>query len=257
MAHPRADDHAVSAEATRAPAVGALSLPLARRAVCEALGTFFLVFAGTGAMIVNDWSGGVVTHAGVAVTWGLVVLALIVALGDLSGAHMNPAVSIAFAAEGAFPWRAVPVYAAAQVFGAVAASSLWRVVLPAAGTFGATVPTGEAWRSALLEAVLTWALMLVVLSVSRGPKERGILAGIAVGSVVALEAMFAGPICGASMNPARSIGPAVVGSLASGGGSGGGGAALGALWVYVLGPVAGALAAVPTWRVLSARPGGG
>lgn len=205
----------------------------------EAIGTFCLVFAGTGAIVINEVSGGAVTHVGIALTFGLVVMAMIYALGDVSGAHLNPAVTAAFALARRFPAREVPRYAAAQCAGALAASALLRVLFPASPALGATIPAGPAWQSLVLEAVLTFMLMLVILSVSSGPKEKGLMAGIAIGGVVGFEALFAGPISGASMNPARSLAPAALSGN------------LGALWVYLLAPTIGAAAAVPCWRVLN------
>jgi aquaporin NIP len=204
-----------------------------KKHLSEFLGTFGLVFAGTGAIVINDVSGGVVTHVGIALTFGLVVLAMIYAFGDVSGAHLNPAVTIAFAAAGRFAWRDVPGYMIAQVLGALAASGLLRGLFPANQTLGATLPMGSAQQSFILEIVLTFILMLVILSVSTGAKEKGITAGIAVGAVIGLEALFAGPICGASMNPARSLAPAIVSGH------------LEPLWLYMAGPVLGAILAVP------------
>ncbi len=204
-----------------------------KKLLAEALGTFALVFAGTGAIIVNHASGGAIGHAGIALTFGLIVLAMIYSFGDVSGAHLNPAVTIAFAAARRFPWREVPGYGAAQLAGAVGASAFLRGLFPSDATLGATLPAGTATQSFALEVVLTFFLMLVILSVSTGAKEKGATAGIAIGAVIALEAMFAGPICGASMNPARSIAPAVVsGHLAH-------------LWIYLVGPMLGALLAIP------------
>lgn len=203
------------------------------RLLAEALGTFCLVFAGTGAIVVNQASGGTVTHVGVALTFGLVVMAMIYALGDVSGAHLNPAVTIGFTLSRRFATRDAPGYLLAQVVGACAASGLLRVLFPVSETLGATIPAGPPWQSFVLELVLTFMLMLVILAVSSGPKERGIMAGIAVGGVVGMEAMFAGPISGASMNPARSLAPAVAsGHLQS-------------LWIYLLAPLVGAALAVP------------
>ena len=214
------------------------------RLVAEALGTFCVVFAGTGAIVVNQTTGESITHLGVALTFGLVVMAVIYAVGDVSGAHLNPAVSVAFAVAGRFRAREVPGYALAQVVGALAASAMLRALFPASENLGATLPVGAAWRSLVLEAVLTFMLMLVVLAVSSGPKERGIMAGIAVGGAVALGALFAGPVSGASMNPARSVGPGLVsGHVAS-------------LWVYLLGPTLGAMLAVPAWAMISPRSNG-
>ena len=200
----------------------------------EFFGTFALVFCGTGAIVINDTAGGAVTHPGVALTFGLVVMALIYTFGDISGAHFNPAVTLTFAAAKRFEARAVGPFIGAQGAGGVCASLLLRALFPAHSTLGATAPSGSPLQSLILETVLTWLLMLVILNVSTGAKEKGITAGLVVGAVIGLEAMFAGPICGASMNPARSFAPALVSGH------------LGALWLYILGPITGALLAVPT-----------
>jgi aquaporin Z len=199
----------------------------------EFLGTATLVFAGTGAIVINDISGGAITHAGIAITFGLVVLAMIYTFGDISGAHLNPAVTLGFWAARRFEASRVAPYISAQLAGALAGSGLLRALFPTHRTLGATLPAGSAMQSFVLEIALTFVLMLVVLSVSTGAKEKGITAGIAVGAVIALEAMFAGPVCGASMNPARSLAPA----LLSGN--------VGALWIYLAAPILGALLAVP------------
>jgi len=204
-----------------------------KKFTAEFFGTFALVFAGTGAIVINHASGGAIGHQGIALTFGLIVLAMIYCFGDISGAHLNPAVTVAFAASRRFAWRWVPGYVAAQVLGALAASGLLRALFPADATLGATLPAGAARQSFILEIVLTALLMLVILSVSTGAKEKGITAGIAVGAVIALEAMFAGPISGASMNPARSLAPALVSGH------------LEHLWLYLLAPAIGALLAVP------------
>ena len=176
--------------------------------------------------------------AGIALTFGLVVMALIYALGDSSGCHINPAATIAFALARRFPWRAVPAYVIAQLFGAFLAGLVLDAMFPGHRTLGATLPVGPPVRSFILEIVLSLILFVVVLSVATGPKERGIMAGIAIGGVVALEAMFAGPISGASMNPARSIAPAVLSGQTQ------------HLWVYIAGPLLGAAAAVPLTRAI-------
>jgi aquaporin NIP len=204
-----------------------------KRLVAEAIGTFALVFAGTGAIVINQASNGVISHAGIALTFGLIVLAMIYTFGDVSGAHLNPAVTTAFAAAGRFPWREVPGYIGAQLVGAFLASGLMRFLFPNDTYLGATLPAGASRQSFILEIILTLILMLVILNVSTGAKEKGITAGIAVGAVIALEAMFAGPICGASMNPARSLAPAVVGGHVQ------------HLWIYLAGPLIGALLAIP------------
>jgi aquaporin Z len=198
----------------------------------EFLGTFALVFAGTGAVVINDVSGGTISHVGIALTFGLIVLAMIYTVGDISGAHLNPAVTLGFFAARRFAGREVAPYIASQIAGAFAASGLLRTLFPAHATLGATLPAGSEWQSFVFELVLTALLMFVILSVSTGAKERGITAGIVVGAVIALEAMFAGPVCGASMNPARSIAPAVVSLHFT------------SLWLYVAAPMCGALAAV-------------
>lgn len=198
----------------------------------EFIGTFALVFAGTGAIIINDVSGGAVTHVGVALTFGLIVLAMIYAVGDISGAHLNPAVTIGFFAARRLRGEIVLPYIVSQLLGALAASALLRGLFPQHQTLGTTSPAGPAAQSLVLEFVLTTFLMFVILNVSTGPKERSTTAGIAVGSVIALEALFAGPICGASMNPARSFAPALVSQHFS------------ELWIYLIAPIAGALIAV-------------
>ena len=202
-----------------------------KRFTSELLGTFALVFAGTGAIVINDVSGGAITHAGIALTFGLIVLAMIYTFGDVSGAHLNPAVTLGFFVAGRMPGREVFPYIVAQLLGATLASGVLRGLFPAHRNLGATIPAGSAMQSFVLEFILTAMLMLVILSVSIGAKEKGITAGIAVGSVIALEAMFAGPICGASMNPARSFAPAIISGQ------------LGALWIYLAAPTLGALSA--------------
>jgi len=199
----------------------------------ELLGTFTLVFAGTGAIVINDVSGGVIGHAGIALTFGLVVMAMIYTYGDVSGAHLNPAVTLAFAAAKRFAWKDVPGFICAQIGGACLASGVLRLLFPAHTKLGATLPAGSAMQSFVLEVILTAMLMLTILRVSTGAKEKGITAGIAIGGVIALEAMFAGPICGASMNPVRSLAPALISGH------------LEHLWIYLAAPTLGALLAVP------------
>jgi len=207
-----------------------------RRLAAECLGTFALVFAGTGAIVINDASGGTVSHVGIALTFGLIVLSMIYALGDVSGAHLNPAVTLGFFLARRFEGRWVVPYVGSQCAGALLASLALRLMFPRNATLGATLPAGDILQSFALEFILTFLLMFVILSVSTGSKEKGVLAGVAVGSVIALEALFAGPISGASMNPARSLAPAVV-SLR-----------LDSLWVYLTAPVLGACAGVLACR---------
>lgn len=207
-----------------------------KKYIAEAIGAFSLVFTGTGAIIVNDLNQGVITHVGIAITFGLIVMAMIYSIGDVSGAHINPAVSIAFWAAGRFEGKQAAPYIISQCLGALAASGLLRVLFLEHGNLGATLPAGAWWQSFIFEILLTFILMFVILNVSTGAKEKGIMAGTAIGSVVALEAMFAGPVCGASMNPARSIAPALVSGQLS------------YLWIYLTAPVIGALLAVPGCR---------
>jgi aquaporin Z len=207
----------------------------------EIFGTFGLVFAGTGAMVIDAVTGGSVTHVGVSLTFGLVVMAMIYAVGDVSGAHLNPAVTLGFFASGRLPVRCVVPYIVSQIAGAVLASLTLLALFGNRASLGATLPLGSAWQSFGLEVVLTGMLMFVILCVSTGPKEVGTMAGIAVGGVVGLEALFAGPISGASMNPARSLAPALISGN------------LHALWVYLIAPVLGAAVAVPLWRLTRGR----
>ncbi|HEX5126840.1 MAG TPA: aquaporin [Rhodocyclaceae bacterium] len=186
-----------------------MTLPIHKRLLSEAFGTFWIVFAGTGAIVVSDVSG-VISHAGVAIAFGLAVFAMISALGDISGAHFNPAVTMGFYLAKRLPGDNVLPYIASQIVGAFFASFLLRILFPLHESLGSTNPAGTFVPSWVLEVVLTMALMFVILSVSRGAREKGITAGLAIGGVVALEALFAGPISGASMNPARSLAPAVV-----------------------------------------------
>jgi aquaporin NIP len=209
-----------------------------RKYIAEMIGTFAMVFCGTGAIIINQQTGGQVGHVGVAITFGLIVTAMIYSLGDISGAHINPAVTIAFSLAGLFARNKILPYILFQMIGAFVATFLLKFLFPLNIDLGATLPAGTQSQSFVLEAVLTFILMLVILLTSQGSKEAGTMAGIAIGSTVLLEAMFAGPICGASMNPARSIAPAIVsGNIAT-------------LWIYLTAPVIGASIAVPCWRLI-------
>ena len=213
-----------------------------RKLAAELFGTFALVFAGTGAIVINDVSGGTVSHVGIALTFGLIVVAMIYAVGDVSGAHLNPAVTLGFFVARRFESRLVVPYIVSQCLGAVVASVTLRLMFPTNATLGATLPAGDVVQSFVLEVILTFLLMFVILSVSSGSKEKGVLAGVAVGSVIALEALFAGPISGASMNPARSLAPALV-SLR-----------LDSLWLYLAAPILGACVSVLACRCVQ-EPG--
>ena len=206
--------------------------------IAEAVGAFALVFAGTGAIVINEVSGGAVTHVGIAITFGLVVMSMIYAVGDVSGAHLNPAVTLGFWFARRLPGRWVLPYILSQLCGATLASASMRLMFQGHPTLGATVPGGSWQQSFTLEAILTALLMFVILCVAIGSKERGLMAGIAIGGVIGLEAMFAGPASGASMNPARSLAPALVSGR------------LTHVWIYLIAPVLGALVAVPVWRMV-------
>lgn len=212
-----------------------------RKLFAEAIGTFALVFVGTGAIVVDDVSGGVVSHVGVALAFGLVVMTMIYAVGDVSGAHLNPAVTVGFFVARRLPGREVLPYWAAQVGGALLASGLLRLLF-AHPSLGATVPAGGVAQSFVLEVVLTFFLVFVILGVATGAKEKGVMAGVAVGATVCLAALVGGPISGASMNPARSLGPAMFSGL------------VGPLWIYLLAPLFGALLAVGACRCVG-EPG--
>lgn len=211
-----------------------------RNYIAELIGTFALVFCGTGAVVIDQQYGGTVTHVGIAITFGLIVMSMIYSLGNISGAHLNPAVSISFTIAGRFPVKYLPGYIISQLAGALLASLTLKLMFPENVFLGATMPAGTELQSLILEFILTFFLMLVIINVATGIKEQGMFAGLAIGSVVALEAMFAGPVCGASMNPARSLGPALVSGHPE------------HLWIYIIGPVSGAALAIPVWKYLTA-----
>jgi aquaporin Z len=215
---------------------------LSRRLGAEAFGTFCLVFAGTGAAVVNEVTGGGVTHVGVALTFGLVVMTMVYALGDVSGCHINPAVTLGLCAAGRCDRCLVLPYIGSQCVGAFLASGTLRMLFPESSTLGATVPAGSDLQSLVLEFLLTLILMFVILSVSAGGGDEKIPGGIVIGGVIGLEALFAGPISGASMNPARSLAPAVVSMH------------LDEVWIYLVGPIAGAVASVPLCRFIRSSP---
>ena len=208
----------------------------------ELFGTYILVFVGTGAIMINEITGGTVSHLGVGLSFGLVVMAMIYAIGDISGAHINPAVTIAFAVAKRFPKNQILPYISFQLVGAFLASASLYFIFPEASTMGGTLPLKGNWeQSFILEFILTFILMFVILNVSTGSKEKGITAALAVGGVVAFEATFAGPICGASMNPARSIAPAIFsGNLTH-------------LWLYVVATILGAILAVYSCKLVQSE----
>lgn len=213
-----------------------MSPSLPRRLGAEALGTFGLVLAGTGAIVLDRVTGGAVTHLGISLAFGGAVMTLIWVLGPVSGAHFNPAVSLGFAANGRMSWREAGVYGLFQVGGGIAASLLLRFLFPGAGTLGQTVPSGSWQQSFLLEAAMTLILILVILAIavdSRAGRWRG---GAAVGATIFLEAYFGGPLSGASMNPARSFAPALVSGDFT------------LHWVYWAAPILGSLVGARAYR---------
>ena len=210
-----------------------------KRYLSELLGTYALVFAGTGAIIINQETHGIITHVGIAITFGLVIMSMIYTFGDISGAHFNPAVSIAFTIAKKFPLKELLPFILSQLVGALLASLTLKLLFPSNQLLGATIPAGSASQSFIMEFILTFFLMLVIINVSSGSKERGLFAGLAIGSVVGLEAMFAGPVCGASMNPARSLAPAVVSGH------------LEFVWIYLTATILGAGLAIPVWKFIN------
>lgn len=212
-----------------------------KKYLAEIIGTFALVFCGTGAIIINHESAGAITHVGIAITFGLIVTTMIYALGDISGAHFNPAVTIAFSVAGEFPLKEIIPYIISQTIGAFIASFALRFLFPSNFLLGSTLPAGTDLQSFVLEIILMFILMLVILQLAKGSKEKGMFAGLAIGAVVLLEAMFAGPISGASMNPIRSIAPAVVSGHTE------------HLWIYIFAPILGAICAVICWKTLKPK----
>ena len=209
-----------------------------RQVLAEFLGTFCLVFAGTGAIVVNDFSQGAITHFGIATAFGLVVFAMIYAFGEISGSHLNPAVSIGLWVAGKFDARHLTGYILAQCAGAVMASLVLHGVFPDHRTLGMTLPAAGQTSAFLFEIILTWMLMLVILNVTHPTHPHRSFAGFIIGAFVGLEALFGGPVSGASMNPARSLGPAlVVGNMLD-------------LWIYLIAPIIGSIAAVLIHRLL-------
>ncbi|TNJ42447.1 aquaporin [Tamlana fucoidanivorans] len=208
--------------------------------ISESIGTFGLIFCGCGAMTINEITNGAISHVGVAATWGLIVMGMIYAFGEISGAHFNPAVTISFAVAKKFPWQKVPPYILAQAIGAIAAIALLWFLFPQSQYLGETTPADNfpAYKAAILEFILTFFLMVVIINVSTGSKEIGTMAGIAIGAVILLEAMFAGPMTKASMNPIRSLAPALfTGNFQY-------------LWLYILAPISGAIAAVSSCKLV-------
>jgi aquaporin NIP len=216
-----------------------------KRYFSEFVGTYILVFCATSASVTNTLSGGSLGLVGIAITSGLVVLAMIYTLGEISGAHMNPAITIAFGIAKRMSPKDILPYILSQTSGALLASITIKYLFPLSTTLGATRPSGSESQSFFLEIILAFILMLVILQVSKGSKEKGITAGIAIASVVSFEVLFAGPISGGSMNPVRSLAPALItGNLHS-------------IWIYLLAPPLGACLAVFASKLIQPDTGHG
>jgi aquaporin Z len=211
---------------------------LYRTSIAEFLGTFLLVFFGTGAIVVDDVYQGIIGHLGIAVAFGLVVLIVIYAIGEISGAHLNPAVSIGFLVAKRMAIKKTVWYITAQILGAILASLVLRSLFPEAMTLGETLPKGSLVQSFIMEFILSFTLMFVIINVATGSKEQGITAGLAIGFTVLICALLGGPVSGASMNPARSIGPALVTFD------------IHHLWLYIVSPILGAVSSIFTWKIV-------
>ncbi|XP_073116566.1 aquaporin NIP1-1-like isoform X2 [Elaeis guineensis] len=205
------------------------SVSFLQKILAEVFGTYFLIFAGCGSVTVN-LSKGTVTFPGICIVWGLVVMVLVYSVGHISGAHFNPAVTIAFATCRRFPWKQVPAYILAELMGSTLASGTLRLLFGGKRElFPGTIPAGSDVQSLVLEFIITFYLMFVISGVGTDKRAVGELAGLAVGATVLLNVLFAGPISGASMNPARSLGPAIVFNRYE------------SIWVYMVGPICGAV----------------
>jgi aquaporin Z len=217
-----------------------------RRLCSELLGTFFLVLVAAGGGMMGQAFPDTITRTAAVVAPGLMVLAIILFMGKVSGAHLNPAVSVAFSLRGDFPWRRVPAYVVVQLVGATLAALFLRGVVNVSAKYGSNYPAAgwADWRAFLMEAVLTLGLVSVILGTASGAQNIGIFGAIGVGSYIALAGLWGSPISGASMNPARTFGPDLVGGD------------FGSYWVYVAGPLVGAVLAVGAAWVLRG-PGGG
>lgn len=203
-----------------------------KKYIAEFIGTFCLVFCGCGAIVVHQLFPEAVDNTSIAIVFGLIVIAMIYAFGEISGAHINPAVTIAFWFAKKFPFKDVPYYIFAQILGGILACTILKLMFPEIDNYGVTNPAFN-WQSTfVMEIILSFILMLVIINVSTGSKEVGVVAGIAIGFTVLVDAMFGGPISGASMNPARSIAPAIMSQDLTN------------LWIYIVAPIIGMLFAV-------------
>lgn len=225
--------------ATKQGSTSSFSFPFVQKLIAEVLGTYFLIFAGCAAVVVNSDKNSVVTLPGISIVWGLVVMVMVYSVGHISGAHFNPAVTIAFATCKRFPWKQVPAYVVAQVIGSTLASGTLRLIFSGKQYhFPGTLPAGSDLQSFVIEFIITFYLMFVISGVATDNRAIGELAGLAVGATVLLNVMFAGPISGASMNPARSLGPAIVSNTYRG------------IWIYLLAPTCGAISGAWVYNII-------
>ncbi|KAE7996367.1 hypothetical protein FH972_001098 [Carpinus fangiana] len=216
-----------------------VSVPFMQKLVAEMLGTYFLIFAGCAAVVVNLDKDKVVTLPGIAIVWGLAVMVLVYSVGHISGAHFNPAVTVAFATCKRFPWKQVPAYVSAQLIGATLASGTLRLMFTGhQDQFAGTMPAGSNLQTFVLEFIITFYLMFVISGVATDNRAIGELAGLAIGSTILLNVMIAGPISGASMNPARTLGPAIVHSKYD------------SIWVYLLATILGAISGAWVYNII-------
>jgi aquaporin Z len=206
--------------------------------ISEFVGTFALIFVGTGAIVVNDSFNGVITHVGIALAFGLIIMAMIYTMGDISGAHFNPAVTVGFWLANRMPGREIPGYVISQILGALAASLVLKITFPTHPNLGSTIPTINLIGAFIFEIILTFFLMFVIIHVATGAKEKGLMAGVAIGATVMLAALFAGPVTGASMNPARSLSPALISGTYN------------YLWLYLTTPFIGSALAISLCRYM-------
>jgi len=214
------------------------SVKFAQKVAAEIIGTFFLIFIGCGSIIIDKKTNGSITHLGVSIVWGLAVLIISYAIGHISGAHLNPAVTLAFAAVRRFPCTEVPAYIGAQVFAAISAGFVLRLMFGDVANIGATVPSGSDMQSFFLEIFVTFLLMFVISAVATDTRAIGELAGMAVGGTVGMNVAMSGPISGASMNPARTIGPALAGNKYT------------SIWIYMVAPVVGAILGAVSYNMI-------
>ncbi|PKA51671.1 Aquaporin NIP1-1 [Apostasia shenzhenica] len=215
------------------------TVPFLQKLIAEVLGTYFLIFAGCGSVTVNKHTKGTITFPGICIVWGLAVMVMVYSVGHISGAHFNPAVTIAFASCRRFPWKQVPAYIIAQVVASTLASGTLRLLFGGDHElFPGTIPVGSNVQSLVLEFIISFYLMFVVSGVATDNRAIGELAGLAVGATVLLNVVVAGPISGASMNPARSLGPAIIATRYE------------SIWVYLVGPIGGTIAGAWAYNLI-------